>query len=505
MPEASERDSASSERPSHHLEMTPGPTSGVQPRMAVVLAAGRSERLRAVTGGGSKALVQLGGLKLVERAVRGLLNMGIGEVVVVVGYHAGPVGAVVSRLKPGRVNAVLAHDWELGNGSSLAAAEEFMHEQDLFVVITVDHVFGEGTLHNLVRAGEQLEVQPGGSRSETEPPSQGLVAGEEEPAFEPAGIEFEPEFLDCFLNRRIERPSRERVVLRVRIRGERAVAFGKHIDEPAIDCGAFLLPSEAFESQREAAAEGDHTLSGAVSRLAAYRRLRAVPITDRMWWQDIDTPKDLRKARSQLRRSLVKDGDGPVSRYLNRPVSTRISMALAPVRPSPDLISLVSVGLALVAAWLLATSRGILGGIVIYAASVLDGVDGETARLFMRAGPRGAMLDGVLDRVGDAAVMAGLGVWALSGGSGSSAELITWLTVAATAGSLLSMASKDRATALGLPPAPERQLGYLLGGRDGRLLLVAVCSILGRPTLALITVTVTSAVSLALRLRIVRR
>ena len=71
--------------------------------MAVVLAAGRSERLRAVTGGGSKALIQLGGLKLVERAVRGLLNIGIREVLVVVGYHAGPVGAVVARLKPGKV------------------------------------------------------------------------------------------------------------------------------------------------------------------------------------------------------------------------------------------------------------------------------------------------------------------------------------------------------------------------------------------------------------------
>jgi hypothetical protein len=34
------------------------------------------------------------------------------------------------------------------------------------------------------------------------------------------------------------------------------------------------------------------------------------------------------------------------------------------------------------------------------------------------------------------------------------------------------MASKDRAAALGLPPAPERALGWLLGGRDGRLLLV---------------------------------
>src|SRR5207247_6550712 len=91
--------------------------SGTVPRIGVVLAAGRSERLRAVTGGGSKALVQLGGLKLVERAVRGLLDTGIGDVLVVVGYHAGPVGAVVSRLSPGRVHAVLATEWELGNGA----------------------------------------------------------------------------------------------------------------------------------------------------------------------------------------------------------------------------------------------------------------------------------------------------------------------------------------------------------------------------------------------------
>jgi phosphatidylglycerophosphate synthase len=180
-------------------------------------------------------------------------------------------------------------------------------------------------------------------------------------------------------------------------------------------------------------------------------------------------------------------------------------MALAPLRLSPDLISLISVGLAVTAAWLLATGRGILGGIVLHAASVLDGVDGETARLLMRAGPRGAMLDGILDRVGDAAVMAGLGVWALGEGSNLSAGVVVCLAVAATTGSLLSMASKDRGTALGLPPAPERQLGYLLGGRDGRLLLVTVCAILGRPALALIAVAVTSGLTLALRLWIVRR
>jgi hypothetical protein len=102
-------------------------------------------------------------------------------------------------------------------------------------------------------------------------------------------------------------------------------------------------------------------------------------------------------------------------------------------------------------------------------------------------------------------VMGGLGVWALGGGGGISAGVVVWLTVAATAGSMLSMASKDRAAALGLPGAPERLLGYLLGGRDGRLLFVAVGSILGRPAAALIAVTVTSALSLALRLWLIRR
>ena len=464
MPEASDREAASKGDLTPPTPLPLQPLSGVVPRLGVVLAAGRSERLRAVTGGGSKALVRLGGLTLVERAVRTLLDAGIEKVLVVVGYHAGPVGTVVSRLGHGRVHAVLADGWELGNGSSLAAAEDSVRGHDLFLLVTADHLFGEGALDRLVRAGEPaVLVDP-------DPSSEAWAEG-------------------C----------------RVRIRGRMAVAFGRQIDEPTIDCGAFLLSPEVFEAQREAAAEGDHTLAGAVSRLAACRGLRPVPIDDRTWWQDIDTPEDLRVARSRQRRSLIRDGDGPVSRYLNRPVSTRLSLALAPLRISPDLVSLVSVVLALVGAWMLATGRGILGGIVVQVASVLDGVDGETARLLMRAGPWGAMLDGVLDRVGDAAVMGGLGSWALGGGSNISPGVVVWLTVAATAGSLLSMASKDRATALGLPARPERRLGYLLGGRDGRLLLVAVASIYGRPAAALIAVTVTSAISLALRLWLIRR
>jgi hypothetical protein len=94
-----------------------------------------------------------------------------------------------------------------------------------------------------------------------------------------------------------------------------------------------------------------------------------------------------------LRRSLGKDTDGPVSRWLNRPLSTRLSMALAPLRPAPDLISLVAFALGLAGAALLSSGRGLLGALLVHAASVTDGVDGEVARLQLRGGPRGALLD----------------------------------------------------------------------------------------------------------------
>jgi CTP:molybdopterin cytidylyltransferase MocA len=83
----------------------PAPQPARLPRVGVVLAAGRSERLDAVTRGGSNALLRLGGLSLVERAVRSLLARRLERVLVVVGHDAGPVAAVVGRLGSGRIRA----------------------------------------------------------------------------------------------------------------------------------------------------------------------------------------------------------------------------------------------------------------------------------------------------------------------------------------------------------------------------------------------------------------
>jgi choline kinase/phosphatidylglycerophosphate synthase len=439
----------------------PDPPLSRLPRVGVVLAAGRSERLESVTGGGSKALFRVGGLSLVERAVRTLLAYGLERVLVVVGHDAGPVAAVVGRLGRGQVRAVYADRWQDGNGASLAAVEDAVAGEALFVLVTADHVFAEGTLHGLLGAGAPAVL---------------IDAAPDRAAWGEG--------------------------TRVRVVDGAVVAFGKHLEEPAIDCGAFLLPLEVFDCQRQAAAEGDQTLAGAVTRLARARALRAVALPRGCWWRDVDTPQDARAARMALRRSLGKDTDGPVSRFVNRPLSTRLSMVLAPLRPAPDLVSLVALVLGLAGATLLAASQGLAGALLVHASSVADGVDGEVARLQLRGGPRGALLDGVLDRVADAAILAGLGVWALDG---YDARGVLALTVAATAGALLSMASKDRAAALGLAPAPERALGWLLGGRDGRLLLVAMGALLGAPLAALAAVTATSMLSLGLRVAFLRR
>jgi len=332
--------------------------------VGVVLAVGRSERLAAVTGGGSKALLRLGGLSLVERAVGSLLAAGLERVLVVVGHDAGPVATVVGRFGRDRVRVVYADRWADGNGASLAGVHDEVLGEALFVLVTADHVVGEGGLDRLL-----------------------------------------------------------------------AAAAPAVLIDPAAGAPAW------------------------------------------------------------------KDADGPVSRWLNRPLSTRLSMLLAPLRPAPDLVSLVAFALNLAAAALLATGQGLAGGLLVHASSVADGVDGELARLQFRSG-RGALLDGLLDRVGDAAILAGVGLWALNG-HGPRGVLV-W-TVAATAGALLSMASKDRAAALGLPPAPERALGWLLGGRDGRLLLVTVGAVLGAPVAALAAVTATSGLSLVFRVAFHRR
>lgn len=103
----------------------------------------------------------------------------------------------------------------------------------------------------------------------------------------------------------------------------------------------------------------------------------------------------------QVMRATGKPGDGLVSRWLNRPISQRISWLLLQIKGiRPIHVTLFNALLAVaMTAVLLGGGRAnlVLGGILFHAASVLDGIDGEMARATHRASPRGAALDSAVD------------------------------------------------------------------------------------------------------------
>jgi len=94
-------------------------------------------------------------------------------------------------------------------------------------------------------------------------------------------------------------------------------------------------------------------------------------------------PHDLASVERHVRRSSYKDTDNKLAR-LNRRMSVPISVALIRTPLTPNQLSIALVAVGFYAAWLFSLGHylaGVLGAFLSLAASILDGSDGEIARL----------------------------------------------------------------------------------------------------------------------------
>lgn len=109
---------------------------------------------------------------------------------------------------------------------------------------------------------------------------------------------------------------------------------------------------------------------------------------------------------SEVYGKIIKPWDGPVSSYINRHISLRITCFLINhnIIPSPNLVTIITTLFGLFSA-LIVLYNPLLGGILVEMASILDGVDGEIARLTGKTSRYGAFLDSMLDRIVDVAVI----------------------------------------------------------------------------------------------------
>jgi len=115
------------------------------------------------------------------------------------------------------------------------------------------------------------------------------------------------------------------------------------------------------------------------------------------------TPAERAGAVRMLLRILVKhDEDGPISKYILRPMSQPLTRLLLHTPITPNQVSYAVAVIGLLGCWF--TSRPgqsslVLGAALVFVAGVIDGCDGELARLRLTSSTFGAWLDTVVDEL----------------------------------------------------------------------------------------------------------
>lgn len=191
--------------------------------------------------------------------------------------------------------------------------------------------------------------------------------------------------------------------------------------------------------------------------------------------------------------------DGIVSRYLNRPLSRPAARALRPTPITPNVVTAFTLLLAVAAGAMVAFGWNIAGGIAIQAVSVVDGIDGELARLKNLATRFGGVFDAVTDRYADALMLAGMLVFAVRFEDRPRPEFVGMLALSA---SLIVSYSRARIEA-DLPDviaAGKLDSIFGLASRDVRLLIAAVGTVAGQCYWTLVVLAVLSALTVAWRL-----
>lgn len=148
--------------------------------------------------------------------------------------------------------------------------------------------------------------------------------------------------------------------------------------------------------------------------------------------------QDCRQAEKWLLRGLIKDTEGFMSRHVERPISLAISRRLASSSITPNAMTLVSVGVGLLGAPFFLSSAPayqVAGALLFLLHSILDGCDGELARLKFQESRWGGLLDFWGDNVVHVAVFTCMGI------GGSLAVHAAWPLIlggTAVAGTVLS-------------------------------------------------------------------
>ncbi len=209
--------------------------------------------------------------------------------------------------------------------------------------------------------------------------------------------------------------------------GEGAIAEGDDVRRPAV---------LALSAQANCKPNDPDELADLAQRLDVEGRLRRVPavgicrrVTDR---------KQARRATRDLTALMWRPTDGFFARCFDRYISTALSPWFARWGVSPNAITLVATVVGLVGACALAqryAGTSLIGAVLVIVSTILDGCDGEVARISLRTSPEGRRLDLIGDNVVNVAVFVALGIRSVQVNPGGG---MAWVAGAAVCGVLVA-------------------------------------------------------------------
>jgi CDP-L-myo-inositol myo-inositolphosphotransferase len=344
----------------------------------IILAAGEGKRLRTKKKNETKAQTKVYGLSLIQRAILSAKKAGLSNFVVVVGYKKEiliPYLKKISKIHDVSIEVVENPQWKKGNGTSVYACHDCIKGN--FFILMCDHLFDSSILKELLRKN---------------PPENGAILA---------------------IDKNIDKVFDLGDATKVQYRDGSIIKIGKNLKSfNAIDTGIFFCTPIIFTALESAFRERKYSLSDGIAKIINLGKMKAYDIGNK-FWLDIDTEQSLKYAKRALLSQLNKiSEDGFISRFVNRPISKRISVIFSYFPISPNIITIISFIIGLAAAFMFTKGNyffTLFAGLLVQLSSIIDGCDGEIARLKFQGSPFGAWFDTILDRYVDTAISIGIG------------------------------------------------------------------------------------------------
>lgn len=165
----------------------------------------------------------------------------------------------------------------------------------------------------------------------------------------------------------------------------------------------------AAELPREAFADADALLA-AVGKAGMGKTSQRTVLEG--YWSEVRDEASARRATWRLIDRLRWRPGGLVAKHLNRPISTRLSYLLVNTRVTPNQTTIAAFligAVGVVYIFMGGYWNTVIGTALLQVNSIVDGIDGELARVRHETSEFGAYLDSVCDEILNSAAMIGIG------------------------------------------------------------------------------------------------